>query len=129
MRKYGINNFHIIEIEECNNDNLNEREKYWIKYYNSVENGYNATYGGETAPISLSKSVDQIDINTNKIIKTYKNAREVEKILGIPNQYISDACNYKRKVVQNFKWQFHDEELRKEAYNNFLIKQNNKKKN
>lgn len=23
------------------------REKYWISYYNSVENGYNLTYGGK----------------------------------------------------------------------------------
>ena len=26
---------------------MNEREKYWIAYYNSYENGYNATLGGD----------------------------------------------------------------------------------
>lgn len=47
MRKYGIENFDIEEIEECSNDELNERECYWIKYYNSFgEGGYNLTPGG-----------------------------------------------------------------------------------
>ena len=32
-------------VEET--ENLNEREKYWINYYNSYHNGYNATFGGE----------------------------------------------------------------------------------
>jgi len=26
---------------------VNEREKYWIKFYDSYYNGYNATLGGE----------------------------------------------------------------------------------
>lgn len=45
MHKYGAEHFFIEEIEEC--DNLEEREIYWIKYYNSFENGYNATLGGD----------------------------------------------------------------------------------
>ena len=45
--KYGIENFEIEEIEQCNTKDLNEREIYWIKQYNSYEEGYNATVGGE----------------------------------------------------------------------------------
>lgn len=47
MRKYGIDKFHIEVIEEVSNDRLYEREKYWIKYYDSVQNGYNIRLGGE----------------------------------------------------------------------------------
>lgn len=47
MRKYGIENFHIEKIEECQNQNRFNREKYWIEYYNSFYNGYNSTLGGE----------------------------------------------------------------------------------
>jgi hypothetical protein len=36
----------VIQIEECNNDLLNDRERYWINYYDSYKNGYNNTYGG-----------------------------------------------------------------------------------
>lgn len=47
MKKYGKENFHIELIEECSSDKLNEREKYWISYYNSFNEGYNATVGGD----------------------------------------------------------------------------------
>lgn len=46
MRKYGNEHFSIMLIEEIPNDKLDEREKYWIKQYNTYSNGYNATYGG-----------------------------------------------------------------------------------
>lgn len=45
--KYGIENFEVEEIEQCDIENLNEREIYWIKQYNSYEEGYNATIGGD----------------------------------------------------------------------------------
>ena len=47
MRKYGIEHFTIIKIEQIDNNLLNEREIYWIKYYNSYKNGYNMTEGGD----------------------------------------------------------------------------------
>lgn len=45
----GINNFKFEIIEECILDEklLNTREKYWINYYNSYEEGYNSTRGGQ----------------------------------------------------------------------------------
>lgn len=46
MRKYGIENFSFEIIEECSIDRLDEREIYWIKYYNSFNEGYNETLGG-----------------------------------------------------------------------------------
>lgn len=41
--KYGGINFKIEIQEECNKDRLNEREQYWIDYYNScdINYGYN----------------------------------------------------------------------------------------
>ena len=47
MNKYGIENFKIEEIEQCNEDIVNDREKYWIEYYGSFKKGYNATLGGD----------------------------------------------------------------------------------
>ena len=46
MRKYGLEHFSIIEIESCDNSLLNEREIYWIAYYDSYNNGYNMNLGG-----------------------------------------------------------------------------------
>lgn len=50
IRKYGIENFDFEIIEEITHENLLlEREKYWIKYYDSYHNSchYNITSGGE----------------------------------------------------------------------------------
>lgn len=46
MRKYGRENFYYEVLEECEKDKLDEREKYWISYYDSFKNGYNGTPGG-----------------------------------------------------------------------------------
>ena len=47
MNKYGIKHFKISLLEECDSENAEEREIYWIEYYNSYKNGYNATKGGD----------------------------------------------------------------------------------
>lgn len=47
MNKYGCDNFHIELVEECPIESLSEREIYWIDFYNSYKNGYNATLGGD----------------------------------------------------------------------------------
>lgn len=47
FRKYGIDNFTFEILEECLADDLNEKEKYWITYYDTFFNGYNQTLGGE----------------------------------------------------------------------------------
>lgn len=59
MHKYGETAFVLEQIEECNNEDLSNREQYWIAYYNTYENGYNSTIGGEGAPIVDRKQVLQ----------------------------------------------------------------------
>ena len=48
IKKYGEKNFTFEIIEECNQNQLDEREQYWIKTYNSFEEGYNLTRGGNS---------------------------------------------------------------------------------
>lgn len=49
IKKYGWDNFQCEIVEECDNKyDLLEKEKYYIRYYNSLTpNGYNMTIGGE----------------------------------------------------------------------------------
>lgn len=52
FRKYGLENFtfEIIEFIEDENDYENisgNREKYWIEFYDSYNNGYNESLGGD----------------------------------------------------------------------------------
>lgn len=47
IAKYGIENFAIESLEECDIDILSDRERYWIAVFDSYHNGYNATLGGD----------------------------------------------------------------------------------
>ena len=48
LRELGVDNFYYDVIEkDVPEDKLNERERYWISYYDSYKNGYNETAGGD----------------------------------------------------------------------------------
>ena len=49
MRKYGIENFIFELIEEIEEYDIlsGQREKYWVSYFDSYNNGYNETLGGD----------------------------------------------------------------------------------
>ena len=70
MRKYGIENFTIEQIEECSDMLSSEREKYWIEYYNTYASGYNATKGGD----------GKIYIDYNLVIEKYEELHTCSKV-------------------------------------------------
>lgn len=47
INKYGVGHFSAEMLEECSESDACDREQYWIKYYDSYHNGYNATTGGD----------------------------------------------------------------------------------
>lgn len=47
LRKYGIENFEFKIIEQCNKNELDKKEIYWINFYDSFKQGYNSTIGGQ----------------------------------------------------------------------------------
>lgn len=69
LQKYGVDNFELIIIEDnINIEELDDKEKYWIKYYDTFylnDNGYNMTEGGQwgNAPRKLTdKDIEEIKI-------------------------------------------------------------------
>jgi group I intron endonuclease len=78
LLKYGPEN-HIFEIiEECTLEQLNEREIYWINYYNSVKEGLNISLGGEGGNM-----IEEIKLKISKAKKDhicYQNSERGNKI-------------------------------------------------
>ena len=73
FRKYGINNFSFGILEYCKEEELREKEIYWINYYNSYKNGYNETSGGKNPlQTNCSHEIEMYDLKGN-YIKNYPN--------------------------------------------------------
>lgn len=54
IRKYGEKNFDVEIVKECNVDDLDSLEVYYIKYYNTLApSGYNILPGGQSYRVKL----------------------------------------------------------------------------
>ena len=66
IRKYGPDQWQLEVIDAATTqDELNQKEQYWIKYYNSVEEGYNETdaiskCGGNTYQSKTEEELKEI---------------------------------------------------------------------
>lgn len=60
MRKYNITkeNFEILESNITSKELANSREVYWIDFYNSYNDGYNSTIGGDVGNDGIFKGED-----------------------------------------------------------------------
>ena len=75
LRKYPEDSFIWEEIDKASSqEELDSKEKYWIAFYNSVEQGYNTKDGGETIIVTEkflkncgSKPFYAFDLKGNKI--------------------------------------------------------------
>ena len=83
MQKYGIENFSISLLEDNIQDNeINEREKFWISKLNTYYQGYNATLGGDG-----QSRIDRIKLK-ELYDKGYNN-KEIAAIMGFERSNIS----------------------------------------
>lgn len=84
--EYGVDNFSFEILEECSMEELNDKEQYYIKYYNTYPNQYNMTPGGqfnaeESHPSHKLTRQDIINIRSrynnqerkNEVYEDYKN--------------------------------------------------------
>lgn len=85
IRKYGIENFSFEIIEECSVNDLNNKQRYWIKYYNSFFNGYNLTMGGDGSGskekkesiIGIITDLENTDLTQKKIAEKWHMSEEM----------------------------------------------------
>lgn len=96
FRKYGVENFSFEIIEEIDNyKKLNEREKYWIEFYNCYggNKGYNATKGGDGGITCENPRKKYGKITTEEVVYLRRRFKEGK----YPSSYIYQ-CEFKNKI-------------------------------
>lgn len=97
--KYGRESFSVETIEEVPNSILNEREIYWIDFFNSYvgakdNKGYNATRGGEGSFVYDYSLIVEDYLKTQSKEQTAKNLNCcVETVRKACNEFRIDTFN------------------------------------
>lgn len=62
IRKYGRENFSFVIVEECDDDQVDDRERHWVSHFDSFNSckGYNLTSGGESKKEFSKESREKI---------------------------------------------------------------------
>lgn len=102
LKKYGLSSFNLLIIENCNSrEELNEREMYWIKYYDCISpKGYNLTSGGN-GPVISEETKKKIGLaNTGR-----KHSEETKKEFSRTRKGIRLSREHKEKIREARKYQ------------------------
>lgn len=113
IKEHGWEDFTFEILEYCEIEQLNERERYWIAYYDTYHHGYNETPGGEGSPTSgKRKSVAQYDLNGN-FIAIYDSILEAERQLNLKpkSSNISGVCTGKHYEDHGYQWRYLDQNI------------------
>lgn len=109
IQKYGKEAFSFQIIEECNIEDLDEKEQYWINVYNSlIPNGYNMIQGGSNgAGLAKGKAVLQYDLN-GTFIKEYPSANQASFDTDIDHSSICACCRSEYQQAGGYQWKYLD---------------------
>lgn len=95
IQKHGEENFDF-EILETDIEDYNEKEKYWIKKFNSYQKGYNLTEGGEDG--AYERYPQEEIIKVKDLIKSGVFFEEIKKETGHSVGFLTNL-NYGRVYV------------------------------
>ena len=115
INEYGANDFIVEQLEECSEDELNEREQYWISFYDSYNNGYNTSLIKYTPPLKDSIIIQYKD---GRIFNVYNNFKDAENNIKIKASNIRKACNNSNRSSGGYKWKTIDYNELTEILNN-----------
>lgn len=125
IQKYGKDNFLYEVIEECNIEELNQRETYWIQYFNTVNNGYNCNIGGDQQSIGEANGrakLTEEDIKTIRI--AYNEHKKQKEVYENYKDLIS--FNHFQNIWQGRVWKHIMPEVFTEENKQYYIYENSK---
>jgi group I intron endonuclease len=97
VKKYGWDNFIYGIIDECDIEHLDEKEIYFIDFYDTYRNGYNMTLGGQGC-----KKYDLVFETFSEYYKFYKE-NNLEKIKDKNKKYYQNNKEKKREYYEKNK--------------------------
>jgi group I intron endonuclease len=103
IRKYGIDNFQFEIIEQCSIDILNEREIFWIKFYdsNNLDKGYNLTSGGQNAITTPKLTYEEVTKIIDLLINSSLSQEEIGRMFNVSQRIISGINQGQNWVREN----------------------------
>lgn len=107
LRVFGSGAFiwKIIDDAETINE-LAVKEKYWIKYYDSKENGYNADEGG-----GFKKTVYQYSVATRELVGEFEGLNSAASACNASKQDISRAALGVNNLYAGYLWSYNKSDL------------------
>lgn len=128
IQKYGKDAFTYEIVELCSIEQLNEKEEYWIQFYNTFNNGYNCNPGGNQASIGEYNGRAKLTENDVKLIRqAYANHERQKEIYKLFKNKIS--FNYFQNVWNGKSWGNIMPEVFTEENKNYYIYDNSRNEN
>ena len=121
--KNGEDAFDFVLIEECLEEELNDKEIYWIQKYDSYNNGYNLTLGGEGTKYIIP--LLQFDL-TGTFINEWDGVYIAASELGINPSNIYGCCNKRYKHAGKYIWIFKRDYINEKSLQWYLENQHTK---
>jgi len=100
FRKHTLDNFTFEVLDEVEISLLNEKEIYWVKFYNTYNKGYNETSGGEFGGIWYKFDEEITDKVKYYLRENIKNYEEISLELKISTGMVSEINNGKRYSLE-----------------------------
>lgn len=104
IKSFGLENFHFEILEECSLDQLNEREIYWISFYDTYFNGYNQTKGGSAGGHSVKISEESLMEIIDLLQFSSLSQREIAEMFNVGNDTISEINHGKSRYNPNLTY-------------------------
>lgn len=105
IRKYGLENFFFEIVEEVPVNELDERESYWIRFYNSIEEGYNTIPGGvKGIPFPVKLSDEEINRIYSLLKNTSLSQKEIAKVFNVHENTIQNINVGKSRRLPNLAY-------------------------
>lgn len=130
IREYGYDNFEVKILEICDYSQWQEREKYWIKYYNTFNGvGYNTTPGGEDEDNCLNRILtnEEAILIYNDLLNSSMKQKDIaykydisQTLLSNINlglKYTSNEIGYQQNVIYPLRKNYKTENDYEELYN------------